>query len=724
MKKNLVLFLLFLFAWKWVQPANTYSIDSLTQVYHTLKNQEKKLATLSLLVEEYLKTDPNKAGSYPDEEVTLALQLKNYLYLAKAYNQIGYLAVLTDHFPKAYEYLAKAEAVAKKHGLDENLAEIYNSFGALEDKQGNYSKALDYHLKAVRYYEELNLKGSLATSYKYIGILYDRQKNKTQALNYFKKALQIDRETNNEYGLGQSMNNVGIVLYDIGQKEEAARYFRQSIVAKEKVNNRRGLVSSVSNMAKYFTDRGQYDSALVYAQRCIELGNEVQSKYQQAVARLFRGEVYAKTGRKEEALKDFLEAKKITTEQGFKQERSDVLKKLAELYAQMNNPRLAYQNLWEHTAIKDSMLNEENSRILTEMQTKYETDKKEKEIGELNRRKQAQDIRLLQMDAANSRQRNIIFIAILVIGFTLLLGFFVYRGYVQKKKAHSLLHEKNLMIEEKQREIVDSINYAKRIQYTLLAHDELLKENLPEYFVLYKPKDIVSGDFYWATKKLENLNDSNRQMAKSPNAQVFYLAVCDSTGHGVPGAFMSLLNISFLNEAITEKNMTHPDQVLNHVRQRLIENISQENKTSRIARDGMDGILMKFNAGALTPGAGYQVEYAAANNHPVLIRKGEITLLPCDKMPVGYSDRILPFKTYSAEFQKGDHLYLYTDGFADQFGGPKGKKFKYKNLNALLSELSANQRFSEAGGLLKEQFELWRGDLEQVDDVCIIGIKF
>ncbi len=262
------------------------------------------------------------------------------------------------------------------------------------------------------------------------------------------------------------------------------------------------------------------------------------------------------------------------------------------------------------------------------------------------------------------------------------------------------LSESKAILFEKNKEIVDSINYAKKIQYALLAHDDLLKTNLPDHFVLFKPKDIVSGDFYWGT-------------APEVGRGAFYLAVCDSTGHGVPGAFMSLLNISFLNEAITEKGIEHPHEILNHVRQRLIQNISQEG-----AQDGMDGILIKMEKRP----SGLKIAYAAANNSPVLISDEKIVELPYDKMPVGKGEKTESFTLHSLELKKGDTLYLFTDGYADQFGGPNGKKFKSKNLEELL--LSINPlSMPERSAALNKRFEEWKRDLEQVDDVCIIGIK-
>ena len=258
------------------------------------------------------------------------------------------------------------------------------------------------------------------------------------------------------------------------------------------------------------------------------------------------------------------------------------------------------------------------------------------------------------------------------------------------------------LVQEKQKEIVDSINYAKRIQDALLSQDISMKKSLPNHFVFFKPKDIVSGDFYWSTEY------NNR----------FYLAVCDSTGHGVPGAFMSLLNIGFLSEAIREKNIIEPHEILNYVRSRLIESIGKEDQ-----KDGMDGVLMSFKINNINSEfENLEVEYAAANNSPLLIQNKEIIELQKDKMPIGKGEAMNSFVTHKIYLRKNDTLYLYTDGFADQFGGEKGKKFKRKKLNELLLSMS-DKDVKLQGEYLKTNFKNWKGLLEQVDDVCIVGIK-
>ncbi len=282
-----------------------------------------------------------------------------------------------------------------------------------------------------------------------------------------------------------------------------------------------------------------------------------------------------------------------------------------------------------------------------------------------------------------------------IIGISLIIYLLQYYFARTQAELKTSGEQKSLEIHEKSKEITDSINYARRIQQTMLADENLLKNNLSDYFILFKPKDIVSGDFYWATFKNDN----------------FYLAVCDSTGHGVPGAFMSLLNISFLNEAINERNILIPNEICGYVRNKLITSISQDG-----GQDGMDGVLVSIDKGKK------KLSFAAAHNAPILIRNNKLIEFEADKMPIGKGERTENFKHQVVDIEKGDTFYLYTDGYTDQFGGAKGKKFKYKQMKALLQSIS-NQSLAEQKKILDAIINNWKGDLEQTDDILVIGFK-
>lgn len=279
------------------------------------------------------------------------------------------------------------------------------------------------------------------------------------------------------------------------------------------------------------------------------------------------------------------------------------------------------------------------------------------------------------------------------------------------------ISHQNKELEQKQKEIIDSINYAQRIQRALLASKKLLDNYLSqkgngknkgmEYFVFFQPKDIVSGDFYWAS----NLADNN-----------FAIAIADSTGHGVPGAIMSMLNISCLKEAVVAQKLTEPNLILNYTRSKIIETLANDGSADG-GKDGMDCSLLCFDFNAK------KLNYAAANNPIWIVRKNnetsELELLEftADKMPVGKHDRdTVSFTQHSVALQSGDMIYSFTDGLPDQFGGPRGKKFMYKQFKELLasiSQLPAN----EQSKMLNSKLNEWKGELEQVDDVLVFGIR-
>jgi serine phosphatase RsbU (regulator of sigma subunit)/ligand-binding sensor domain-containing protein len=282
----------------------------------------------------------------------------------------------------------------------------------------------------------------------------------------------------------------------------------------------------------------------------------------------------------------------------------------------------------------------------------------------------------------------------------------VKRLIAKNKKLEEVITERTRVIadqkgelEHKQKEIIDSIHYAQRIQKALLASDELLSASLNEYFVLFKPKDIVSGDFYWATSTPEG----------------FLYITADCTGHGVPGAFMSLLNISKLYETVTQKCIQRPDLILNEVRNEIIAALNPQGSKEE-SKDGMDAVLCLIDHTSM------KLQYASANNAFYIIRNKQLILCKADKMPVGKGHDNAPYTYNEIALQKGDMIFTFTDGYADQFGGSKGKKFKYKQMEEIMVSI-ADLSLAEQKKILDQRFEEWRGTLEQVDDVCVIGVR-
>ena|GEM_PF-3307406 len=327
----------------------------------------------------------------------------------------------------------------------------------------------------------------------------------------------------------------------------------------------------------------------------------------------------------------------------------------------------------------------------------------EKQDGEIRKKKEE----ITTAEGTIGKQKNVISTIAILSALGIILLLFTIRSNNQRRKANKLLSEQKSEIEkqkhlvdEKQKEILDSINYAKRIQTALMANSSMMSTNLKEHFVMFKPKDIVAGDFYWATR----LPDSS-----------FIYITADSTGHGVPGAFMSLLNISKLNDAINQK-ITRPDLVLNEVKSGIIRALNPEG-SSEESKDGMDAILCRLDVKNM------KLQFAAANNSFCIIRNKAIINCKADKMPVGKShDDSALFTFNEIALESGDMVYTFTDGYGDQFGGPEGKKFMHKQLRKIFLEI-AEMSIEQQKEIMSQRFEEWKGGLEQVDDVLVIAVR-
>ena len=338
----------------------------------------------------------------------------------------------------------------------------------------------------------------------------------------------------------------------------------------------------------------------------------------------------------------------------------------------------------------------------------------------------AQETVLIEQLKAIEKQKLLLYFAIIALILVSGLGYFIYRAYRIKIRANKILAEKNIKISkqkdeiEKQRDeiihqkeiaetqrdqiayqkkhITDSIEYARKIQTALLPSLELFSADL-DHFVLYKPRDIVSGDFYWVTR--------------TDDQQIIIVADC--TGHGVPGAFMSMLGVSLINEIIISKGIMQPAQIMNNLRDKVISSLKQKEQASEI-KDGMDMSICKYDL------RNKILEFAGANNPLYLFRDGELIEIKGDKMPVAIHVRMKPFTNNRLELKKGDTFYIFSDGYVDQFGGSHLKKYLSKNFRNTLCEMQSMPMLKQ-GALLNEIFEDWRRDVEQIDDVTVIGVK-
>ncbi len=366
---------------------------------------------------------------------------------------------------------------------------------------------------------------------------------------------------------------------------------------------------------------------------------------------------------------------------------------LANSYYQQGNYKLGYNYYKQYATINEDINRKAYSSSLSSLQGDYSLQKSETNVRQLQQANQIQEL-------TNKKNTYFIVALLLVALIVMSVSLLLFRQNKQKQKVNAQLQVQNGIIAQKNREIESSIKYAKGIQQALLTSKEYIDKHFsPDYFIYYEAKDIVSGDFYWAVQQHNK----------------FYIAIADCTGHGVPGAFMSLLNISLLNENVIEQGMAAPAEILNEQRREIIEALNPNGNEN--VKDGMDCVLCAFDL------ANMLLTFAASNNPLWLIRNNELIEYKADKMPVGkYHDVTKDFSTQTISLQKNDCIYMFTDGYADQFGGPKGKKFMYKQLKNFLLTI-AHLPMKEQQQQLSTTFTNWKGALEQVDDVCVMGIR-
>ncbi|HXP51236.1 MAG TPA: SpoIIE family protein phosphatase, partial [Bacteroidia bacterium] len=350
----------------------------------------------------------------------------------------------------------------------------------------------------------------------------------------------------------------------------------------------------------------------------------------------------------------------------------------------------------KYIVYRDSLVNEANTKktVQAEMTFNFE----QKQAAE----KAEQDKKDALAEAEKRKQRIITWSVVAGLLSVMVFAAFIFRSLRITNKQKQDIEHKNSVIEEKNKDILDSITYAKRLQDAILPPIAYIKKHLPESFVLYKPKDIVAGDFYWAY---------------TAEGGAIYIAAADCTGHGVPGALVSVVCSNALNRTVKEFKITEPGKILDKVRELVLETFE---KSESIVQDGMDISLAAISHKPLADS--YEVQWSGAFNSLWYVQNGEMKEVPADKQPIGKTDTPLPFSTHNLNLQKGDTLYLFTDGYADQFGGPKGKKFKYKAMQQLIMD-NSQLTMQEQQKLLDQSLESWKGNLEQVDDILIMGIR-
>ncbi len=696
-------------------------VDSLTKIANSNSSDSIRITALSDLNWMFAVSNPKRSKEYAVQEIKLAANASPLLK-AQAYNDIAisfYRLTLND---SALFYNKKAYEIRKAAGRKDLMASSLSKIAVVYTDQGNYQKALIANLEALTIYEQRKEDAKLALVYGNIGQLYDKLNLIDKNIYYCEKSLKLCKKLNNEYGEANCLANLAGNYLKKGKTKQAFEMMDRVVEIYTKFNDSLSLSSAYNNLG--FMNRliGNSKEGKAYYLKAIVICKRLKNTQSLLLYLHNLSSIYV-------VEKNYLEAERTSKEvlsligNDNVEQRLLTYRLLATIYPYLNKADEAQKYLDNFVELKDSVFSKENASSMARLQTLFETEKQDLKIQNLEKDKTLQ--------ATQIKKRNTTITAVTIgLGLCLLLIFAVYRSYRLKQKANLIITEqkekvesqrdelkhKKEVIEEKQKEITDSINYAKRIQEAILPTVSDINKHFPSNFVYYKPKDIVAGDFYW----MHTTNDH------------VFIAAADSTGHGVPGAMVSIVCSNALDKAVKDFGLTKPGEILDKTTDLVVEAFVKNGEVTKgemgeEIKDGMDISLLcidKKNKKVFWSGANNQLWYVA----PELIispAQGvfrEMKEIKADKQPIGRNDHRKEFTTHEIPYEEGTVFYLMTDGYADQFGGPKGKKFKYKNLELLLTEHCA-LTLPDQKNNLSAIFDSWRSGHEQVDDVTILGIQ-
>lgn len=666
MKRLLPLFLFLMFAFTGLAGGK---MDSLLLKLKTSANDTNKVILLTKIARELLYKKPEDASAYADTAISLSKQLIYRRGLSRSYTIKGIYYRNKSDYEKAFNYQLDAIKISEELKDRKLSAGGYTNMGILFKNQGNYKKSIEYHLKSKKLYEELGDRLAICNCLQNLSNTYRRNKQADIALQCCFDAIKIYDELKDEDGKASVYNSIGTIYMEEEKKPETAlSYFLKMEkigIAKNDLNN---LKVCYLNLGTCNYELKKYNIALEYSQKAI----------------------------------------KIATELDAREEMAEIYQNLANINEKLGNKEKALEFYKKYHTLGDSIAKNRYKKTTLELEEKYQNEKSQKEIellSSLNNMKTKENE--VQKDQLK-KNKIIIFAGVL---FTILIAAFAllfYKNFKKTEKLNGLLTNKNNQIESQKKEILDSILYARRIQDSILPTTDELNRALPNSFVIYKPRDIVSGDFYWTYYS---------PLGSPSKEPLTVLALCDCTGHGVPGAFMSLISYTLLNQVVKDPKTNSPDTVLNYLSTELPKALKSEGKSGDL-RDGLDIAVAAINFKTL------ELECSMAHI-PVYICNGkEMIFLKPDKESISGDKFNSSFKynLQKLKLNKGDRIYLTTDGFADQFGGPKGKKLKYKELEKLLLETHFYP-LNQQKKYLEDFFENWKSNQEQVDDVTLIGIE-
>jgi len=836
-------------------------------VFVKMGNNQEAINYFTQSLEDYKKINERK------EEAGVLVQIGNiYFYKGDYFKAVGY-----------YQNSLQIAELLKDTVM---LGKSFQMMGIVHHEWGKYEEAIEYYKKSLDCFEKLKHRQGTANNFINIGLVYvsmNKTKfndntnveiskklklndktwryNNEKSLEYFKNAHAIMKDLKDKKGICNTLNSIGQTYLEAEDHKTAIAYFDTALSTARNLNDKMLVMQIAANIGQSYSKINKPEVAEKYFHQALDNAKEMEMKTYITQMYMSLGQLYTKIKKYDLALQNLQNSLELVRQIQAKEYLGKIYEAFATLYEKTGNYKGAYEYFKLFSQLKDSLMNEQSLKLITEVETKYQTEKKEAEIKILNTSNELKE---------NQKNQLKLVLWVFVVGFILIIVFSVllFRQFNEKKKANIILAQQkteilekneelqqqkeeiqaqaelvelqnheleklsivasktdnaviiadgtgkiewvnegfthlfgykfsefvekkgdNLiavssnpnflellnqsikegksvvytslsakrdgekiwlqttltpivdyegncvkiitidsditkiklaeqevekqrdialkqrdLIGEQKKEITDSINYACQIQSAVIPSTEIIAGKVSDYFVLFKPRDIVSGDFYWATTKENKL----------------VVAAVDCTGHGVPGAFMSMLGIAFLNEIVNRLFEKHGNNlkacgILNELRERVITSLHQTGKLGE-NQDGMDMALCIIDTDT------NQLQYAGANNPLYLIRNNVLTEFKADKMPIGIHYTTLPFTNNIIDLQKNDTVYIFSDGYADQFGGESGTKFKKKSFQEMLVKL---QDFSmpEQKKKLEQQFDNWKGIYEQIDDIIVIGLR-
>lgn len=650
--------------------------------------------------------DIDESNKFTKKAIRLLKSQPHYLADAQTLLALNYLAASKHDSCIIYGNSIINQVVSSKNTTCE--IEIYSAMSLAYEYIGNRQKAVELTLKAVQKSKQQNNKSLLIKNYVNLASIY-KQEDLNLAKQYGLLALKELDGNQKSSSTPASYLMLGNIYYDLHVLDSAQYYYELCQDVSRKGGDKRMFLAAIGNLGNIAMAKEDYIKAIDYNRVSLVEYKRLNLPSEVAVAFGSLADIYKDKGNYELALKYYDSALVITKQINSVDDYIYNYQGMSTTYEKMGDYKQAFTYYKLYKFWSDSVNNNSTSKKISEMQLdfKYKAEQQEKDLIQKNKDLITQE--------KIKQQTYIIWAAVLGgLCLVIFLGFTIKSNIEKKKTNKQLQHfnneisEQKNIIEEKNNEITDSITYASRIQQGVIPDEEELQKLLPHHFVFFKPRDIVSGDFYWASKVKSKTN---------PESKRTVVAVVDCTGHGVPGAFMSLVGNTLLNQTIGRSAIETPAQALDYINAQLPKTIKSKLSTGTI-KDGMEVAMCDFHFDTLT------MYFAGANSNIYLVRNGEIQIYKGDKQPIGesLSGAVTKYNNQVISLQKDDCVYLISDGYADQFGGEKGKKFKYKPLENLFCSI-ASKDVKEQRDILAKAFDEWKSHHEQVDDVLIMGIK-